>query len=300
MAKNLIGIEVGNAKLVIYNGSKLVVKDLPENVVENSFIVDENKFAQFLANVMKEEGIGGKDVAVVLPDNASFFRTLNLQPMTDQELKLNLPYEFRDYVGEEANEYFYDYAMNEIEYDEDGNALSMELFAAAGRKDIVNQLARVLKAAGLRIATALPREMTLIYMFRVIEAAGVLRDKEYCLLDIGSRFTRMYVMRDGKLVGNKHIELAASNYNDATEKQAVYDKLAIEIMKAFNFYKYQHQDSDIKDIFFCGTQSEDEALRHTIMETLDVAEGKLTDILPDAICEIDGIARGLAVIGATD
>ena len=49
--------------------------------------------------------------ALVLPSTEVFTRELVMPAMTEQQLLYNLPYEFRDYLTEEKNKYFFDYSM---------------------------------------------------------------------------------------------------------------------------------------------------------------------------------------------
>lgn len=304
MAKHLIGMDIGNGELSIYHDGEMVVKTVPENMVNEQGVADSDKLGQFIKNVLKEAGIGSREVAVVLPEESTYFRTLELQPMTDAELKLNLPYEFRDYVGDDTDGYFYDYAMDDVEYAEDGSPVKMHLFAAAGLKSAIAQVEDILKVAGLKPVLAVPREMALVSLFRNAIDEGADPDKEYCIVDVGYSRTRVYIVTNARINGSKTIEIGAgrfySNVNTTPEERtAMFDRLSVEIMKAINFYKYEFPDSEIEDIYFCGTESINKDLRTAIIQYLGLKEQSLTEILPSEAKSTQDAFRGIVAIGAT-
>ena len=45
MAENLIGIEIGNGEVSIYGNSKMVVMNIPDNLVKDSRVIDIDKFS---------------------------------------------------------------------------------------------------------------------------------------------------------------------------------------------------------------------------------------------------------------
>ena len=67
--------------------------------------------ADFLRQTAKSNGIPLTHAALVLPSTEVFTRELVMPAMTEQQLLYNLPYEFRDYLTEEKNKYFFDYSM---------------------------------------------------------------------------------------------------------------------------------------------------------------------------------------------
>ena len=76
--------------------------------------------------------------------------------MTVDQLKINLPYEFHDYITEDKDKYFYDYAVINKTSDTDGNLTEMELMAVAAPKETINQYKTLFRRAGLRLTLIAP------------------------------------------------------------------------------------------------------------------------------------------------
>lgn len=302
--KNLVGIDLGNGEISIYYQGKMVVKNIPSALIEDHSIESRERLGQFIADILDSEGIKGRDAALVLPETATYFKTIRTKPMSDQELKLNLPFEFKDYLGNESANYNYDYAVNEIKYSEEGEPEDMELFVAAGHKDSIASAEVILRAAGMRLTVAIPREMAIINLFLQAGDNGADIPREYCIVDVGFTRTRVYIITDGIIQGSKTVDqgvgrIYSSNGISPEEKKMLYDNIAIEIMKAINFYRYEHQDSEISDVHFCGTESINWELRTAILNALNLREQSINDILPEEAKHTDGALRSIVAIGAT-
>ena len=326
--KGLIGIDIGNSMVSMAQltsaGAKLHVKRMPDNLVSGERIVSPETMSRFLREMKAEGGFSGSKCTVILPEDGTYFRTVTMPPVGESQLKLNLPYEFRDYVGGDGSEYFYDYAVKSVERDEDGAPTSLSVFAAATRKDALEQMASVLRRAGLRLKVAVPREMSLIYLLRAAVDSGVPEDREYCIVEADYDHTHVNIARGRHLTASKTIDvgcrqideaiaslynidvyLAASyresNYEDvlATEAcRAIYDRISLEITKAVNFYKYENPQSDLDDIRFCGMGAADPRLASEIVDYIGLSEYPMAGILP-ASCASNPDAPHCAIaIGA--
>lgn len=179
---NLIGIDIGNSgvRMAQLHGSsaQMAFARLPENMVRDGRIVSPELMAKFIKEMKAEYAFSGKKCAVILPEYAVFFRNLTMPPVTVGQLALNLPYEFRDYVGDEADSYNYDYAVESYNYGEEGKIESIDMVAAAALRETINQYDQLLKRAGLKLMLALPREMALKNMMKFTEKYQGLNEPE--------------------------------------------------------------------------------------------------------------------------
>jgi type IV pilus assembly protein PilM len=142
VAKNYIGIEIGNGITTMYQGGskgKILVSRLPENLVDGSEIISPEFLSQFLKKLKKEGGFSGKNCALILPEFSTYFRSLEMPPISEKQLRLNLPYEFRDFVGNESINYNYDYAVEGYVTEEDGEVTAISLLAAAASKKTIQE-----------------------------------------------------------------------------------------------------------------------------------------------------------------
>ncbi|MFQ9208200.1 MAG: hypothetical protein ACLR3S_02900 [Clostridium fessum] len=61
--------------------------------------------------MLKEYAIRCRNVVFVIRQEDAYVRRFELPLMTEEQLRLNLPYEFHDYIGNEMDKYVFDYAM---------------------------------------------------------------------------------------------------------------------------------------------------------------------------------------------
>ena len=100
---------------------KVMAKELPDNMVSGGEIVSMDAMADFIKEMAKENGISRGAAAVILPGTLVFTRNVTVPAMTDGQLLYNLPFEFKDYLTQEKNKYYFDYAVQDTVKDEEGN-----------------------------------------------------------------------------------------------------------------------------------------------------------------------------------
>ena len=121
--KNLLGIEFGSSRLKIaeVKGDKVVrfvKEDMPERIIQNGEIIAWDALQEFLGEVFKKNKFTSKNVALVVPDTMTYTRRLSVPLMTEKQLKVNLPYEFHDFIAEGKENYIYDFAVVNVLQDE--------------------------------------------------------------------------------------------------------------------------------------------------------------------------------------
>lgn len=309
MASNNIGIEIGNRSVSmtqIRNGKYIMACErLPENVVRDGTITAPEVLSGFLRDMKRKYKFSGKKCSVVLPQNATFFRSVTMPLLTEQQLELNLPYEFRDFVGDNAVGYNYDYALMHMNEDEEGKPMSMDIVAGAALKRTVNDYAAILKRARLKMNAAVPREMTIINLLRNAQEKGLCSDGDFCIAEISDDTTFVSIISDMELSSSKNIDIACRQIDEAIadslitdtylaatyretnhdsvqelpECRAVYESIALEILKAVNFYRYENQQSEISRILFCGPGSRISALTGEILNLTGLTEMEPSELL---------------------
>lgn len=303
MAKSLVGIELNeiNALIADTDGAAVCEK-MPANLIDANGVVSPESLAEFLKKLKKNYRLG-KDCAFVLPESSTFFRTVESPAVTEEQLKLNLPFEFRDFVGSDSINYNYDYIVDSVETDDEDNPKTLHLLAAAAHKDTVNEYASIFKKAGFKLKLALPNEMCVINIMN--EAAQ--DNKECCFVGVGYNYTRVYIFNGKNLVADKSIEignhdidkLIADNLNideylaasvrennqngilSSVFLNTVYEKIALEVMKTINFYKYEYNNSELNTLYFYGLGAKNETLNNTICDYTEFKKGDISEILPD-------------------
>ena len=237
--------------------------------------------------------------------------------MSDAELALNLPFEFRDYVGQDGAKYQYDYAVMATEKDKDGQPEKLEVFAAAARKDLIASYYDMLKKAGFTAKVVIPHEMAMLNLVR----QAIREPNEICIVDVGHTATHVYLFANNRFVMGREIEMGGqlldaaiantlkvdthiarsykeSNMNDvqsSPECMEAYNTLAVEVMKVVNFYtNFSNRSDNLQDIYFAGGQSSIENLRVAVKKATGLTTHHISRLIPGGVENQDTLCCALA------
>lgn len=315
MAKNCVGIDIGacGLKLAVCSGGevqRMVVADMPDNLVRDGRVVSSEATAQFIKETLKKEKISSKSCAVILPSSVAFVRTMVMPAMSHEHLVLNLPYEFRDFITQDKDKYFYDYAVLGRVDGEDDAPKQFELIAATTLKETIDDYTVMCRRAGLKLITAVPEELAYMNLIRAYQSrqGADLAEREYGFIDLGHTDSRLHIFRGVKHQATRVIEYGlqlldaaisdqfnvdehiartykhANNHNELGSEAAMsfYATVALEIMRAINFYRFNSPDSDLQDIFLCGGGTKIDLLVKQIQSELPVNIHSVAELLPDS------------------
>lgn len=293
LSKKMIGIEIGSdtLKLAVCVGdavAEMAVKRLPENLIREGRVTAPTALTNFVKDMLKEYGIRPGPCAFVLPPQVVIAHHVTMPNMSEQELKLNLPFEFRDFVGKDAEKYEYDYSVVRV------NDKTIDLYAAAVPKDVVESYYDIFKKAGLTMKVAIPHEMAWLNL--VVRAKN--EPKCLAIVDVGQHATRVDIFLDDNYIMGKDIEIGGQLFDEAiasnqridayvarSRKEANMDNvlaldccsdvaanIAVEVMKVVAFYNntYADEGNKLTDIYYCGGSSVIESLRTAILKNTNL------------------------------
>ena len=299
MAKSLIGIDIGHKTLKLTCSESGVIKkakvfEFPDYIVEEGNITSYDDMGFFIRKSMIDAGMSADEAALVLNSDQVFIKLTEMPVMTVDQLKLNLPFEFSDYISDNSeDDYIYDYIVidNSIQTEE---GEYMRLLAAAAPKEHMENMRNMLKKAGLKLVMAAPTEYSYIGALR---NCGFDKDQiERCIVDIGYNTIHLYIFKGDDYLLTRYIDKGMQNVEEAIaelfgvdeetaheyfngnhenciEDEAcieVYDDLIREIQRAINFYRFNNPDSDISDIWICGIGAFNKPLYELLNEKVDL------------------------------
>ena len=309
MAKTYLGIDIGydRLKLALVNGrqvKKTVSVPMPANLVKEGRVVSTETMGELIRKTMKENGIHANHAAIALSNESVFVRTLSVPQMSGEQLSYNVSYEFRDYITDELKNYSFDYVMistpeeiaaQEPQTDENGSPIPpmMDILAVAASNTLIDESRAMLRKAGLRMKKAAPALCSYIALIRDRKEA---ENNEYCILDLGYNAVRMYVFAGDRNTATRVLEVGLSSIdnviadaynvdvhlahtylvsnNDGCQTKDVcvnaFNNIAVELMRALNFYRFNNPDSTLSDVWLCGGGASIPALRDAISESLDM------------------------------
>lgn len=299
MANVRLGFDIGSSslKIAVIRGNEMRIEEvrLPENLVDAGGITLPHAFVEFLKQTKKELNLPRGSAALVLPPSQVICRLVTMPRMTTEQLMMNLPYEFSDFIQGVADQYYCDYAVCEPQEGEDGEQ-GIPMMAATASKDRLAEYARIFTRAGIRLKTVLPQEMALIHLARE-------HPEELFFVDLGHQHTRITVVWKDRVqatrqigLGGRDLDLAvadelgvdaflagtykAANYQNVLSAPAVGDiceRVAVEILKVINFYQFTYRSGNLRGIYLVGGGAALPPLRQAIaaaagVELLDPAE----------------------------
>lgn len=311
MPNTITAFDIGESQVKIVSLSGGSVKkcqalELPDNVVSNGTVLSMDALADFLKEASPKGALARKDAAVILPDRLVFTRNVTVPPMTDAQLEYNLPFEFKDYLNQEKSRYYFDYAVQAIPKNEAGEPEEMQLFACATLKSTIEDYRAMFHRAGFKLKTALPEECAFGNLAKYHAKKNPGRVEDLCIVDIGHKGIRLYIFRDGHFRTRRAVDLGLwdleqqiaaergvdphmahthllSDYQDALTQDSsleLYNRMAVEIMKAVNFYNYNNREQTLRSVYLCGGGAAVEPLKETVTRVTGLKLSNIAELLP--------------------
>ncbi len=331
MEKKYTGIEIGSysVKMTQCAGNcvyRTAVEPLPDNYMKGGSIVSMEAMSAFLRQMAKKYRFTDKNCALVLPDDSVFTRRLTMPAMTVEHLKLNLPYEFHDFLNGSREQYVFDYCVLDMKYDEKKNPVSMDLMAAAVPVNLMEGYKQMIRQAGFKLVIAAPETAAIANILREHEGVEEIKTpEEYCLMDIGHRETRLHIFTGNRFEVTREIEIGVKdlvdlvaavrnvdphlalsyvrdNYEDVwnlEEAVEIYDRIGGEAMRAVNFYGFNNRDSHLSRIYYYGGGSRITPMTETITSHIALEQRPVTELVTMMDETDENIISSLMAAGIT-
>ena len=315
MSKKIkIGFDLGNdsLKIVALKNGKWEFHELPlpEHIMEEDTITMPNAFSAFLKKIKKELHLPKGPAALLLPASQVICRLVSMPYMSVDQLMLNLPYEFNDFIHGEPHQYHCDYALCEPTSSEEENQdtpTELTMMAAAVEKQQAQAYINMFGTGGFSIKRMLPQEMGLIQLVQAYRMKRPNAPSEFCFIDLGYLSTRIFIVQDDKIqttrripVGCKELDhivadvlnvdqfLAGSykrgNHQGILEHphcMELYEHIAVEALKLVNFYHFTYRQNQLEGIYLIGGGAEIAPLCSILENSLGLPILPVTDFMPD-------------------
>ena len=337
MAKTILGVDIGHdrLKLALVRGTRVLktaTAPMPENLLREGRITSRESMGELIRTTMKENAIRANQAAIVLTNDSVFIKNVQMPRMTIDQLQYNLPFEFNDYITGELRDYVFDYAVvsesGAEANPEDGEAGSeggatMELMAVGTLREVVEDVTQVLRKAGLRLVLAAPSVSAYIALIRAQREKLSAVAEEYGILDLGYESIRMYMFRGDRHVATRALEIGLSsldsvladaygvdvhlahtylltNFENCQQREechTAYENIAVELMRALNFYRFSNPDSALADLWLCGGGAVIEPLAEVLGDMLNIQLHPASELVPggEGIEESNSYAQAIGI-----
>lgn len=296
MSKQVIGFDLGEKtlKMVQLTGNTVkaaICEELPDNLVLDGRILSVDAMVDFIKEAAKAGGIPAGNVSMVLPVSKVFVRNLSMPAVDDQQMKYNMGYIFKDYLTRPQGEYTFDYSVYDVKENPDAPP-DMRFMACAVQTAFIEEYRSVLKKAGFRLKCAVPQEVAIANLLGRIGK----ENQDSCVIDLGHRSTTLNMFHgiepaakstlprggltlDEIIAADEGVDMhmacsyKVTNYNrvlNSSRCMESFRSLSVEIMKAVNFFNYNHSGSGIQEIYLCGGGAAAEPLRKELQDAAGI------------------------------
>ncbi len=323
----VVGIACGHNRLSVTlmragEVKKSIWTEVGENIVAGSVIKSDTLFAALLKETLREQKISCKNAAFALPGEAVLTRIVTMPQMDDERIRINIPFEFRDFIQGELKDYVFDYAYMPMErtVNQAGEPV-ITLFAAAVSHAYLEEVKSLFKMVGLKLVKATPETCAFESLLRLLPEEE--RDRERCFLDIGNNHSRMLIYKNGRYklmhmidIGERRIiqavademnvdmHIAATYLRTRYEgcdrlpaAENVYKDISLEILKGINFYEVSDMSARLADVTICGSGAMIEPLVALLRERITMKVTTMDELLPkwntDGMLNITAQSLGL-------
>lgn len=183
---------------------------------------------------------------------------------------------------------------------------TMELMAVGAQRSLLEETRDFLRKAGLKMHIAAPALCSYISLIREKQNMISEDTDEFGILDLGYNAIRMYMFKGDRHMATRVMEIGMSsidgvladaygvdthlahtylmsNFENCQEREECltsYDNIAIELMRALNFYRFSNPDSALSDLWLCGGGAMIKPLTDAIGDMLDMEMHPAEELIP--------------------
>lgn len=323
--KSLVGLDIGSSSVKVcelqqvgkggslrYRLQKLGRVPLPADAIVDGDIMDSNAVASAIRQVLAEQKIKAKDVAISVSGQQVMVKKVTFPLMSQAELAESVRWEAESFfpAGQGLDSYALDYYLIE-ERAQEGN---MDVVLVACRKDKLESYVSCVAQAGCSPKVVDVDVFALQNAYEVNTVGGG-RDEVVALVNMGATFTNLTMMVGGKSVFWRDMAWGSGRYSEKLMEDwglgreaaeylkrgqqadgrtpeevqpsinAVSDAFADELSRTLDFFKSSFKVDRLDRVLLAGGGSLAHGLIDVLADRLRVSVDRLN---PFQLVEVDG------------
>lgn len=331
--KLLVGLDIGSSAVKVcelqaigkgaaqrYRLQKLGSVPIPHDAIVEGDIMDSNAVASAIRQVLAEQKIKAKEVAISVSGQQVMVKKVTFPLMSPAELAESVRWEAESFfpAGQGLDSYALDFTILD-ERPDDGN---MDVVLVACRRDKLESYAGCVAQAGLRPVLVDVDVFALQNAYEVNTVPGP-RDEVVALVNIGASFTNMTILMGNRSIfwrdiaggGNRFTDKLIEDWGisrDAAEYlkrgipaegrspeevdpslHAVADSFADELGRTIDFFRSSFKVDRLDRIYLSGGGAKVACLADVLSERLRVSVDRLN---PFQLLELDDRSVDPAVV----
>ena len=329
--RQLVGLDIGSSAIKVaqlkeskgrYFLQKFGVKPLEPEVIVDGTVMDEGRVVSAIQELFEEANVKNKHVAISISGHAVIVKKISLPPMPDEELEGQVKLAAEQYIPFDINEVNIDFHVLPSDASEDQQG-DMPVILVAAKKDKINELTELVKAAGL-IPMVMDVDAFAVENMHAINYP-MAQEETTALVNLGASVMNVNIIRAGSSLFTRDIPLGGNRYTEAIQREigisfeeaeegkkkdrgvdsdgmslsgvmdSVNAEVASEIARTVDYFKTSAANAELSRVLVCGGVARAKGLIQQLADRMQLpvemadpfAEIDITgcDIEPDVLAD---------------
>lgn len=330
--RQLVGLDIGSSAIKVvqlkeskgrYFLQKFGVKPLEPEVIVDGTVMDEGRVVSAIQELFEEANVKNKHVAVSISGHAVIVKKISLPPMPDEELEGQVKLAAEQYIPFDINEVNIDFHVLPLDTSE-AQQEDMSVILVAAKKDKINELTELVKAAGL-VPMVMDVDAFAVENMHAINYP-MAKEETTALVNLGASVMNVNIVRTGSSLFTRDIPLGGNRYTEAIQREiglsfeeaeeikkkdrgddsgrasvsgvmdGVNAEVASEIARTVDYFKTSSTNAELSRVLICGGVARARGLINQLSDRMQLpaemadpfAEIDVTgcDIDPDLLAEL--------------
>lgn len=330
--RQLVGLDIGSSAIKVaqlkeskgrYFLQKFGVKPLESEVIVDGTVMDEGRVVSAIQELFAEANVKNKHVAISISGHAVIVKKISLPPMPDEELEGQVKLAAEQYIPFDINEVNIDFHVLSPDVSEDAQG-DMSVILVAAKKDKINELTELVKAAGL-VPIVMDVDAFAVENMHAINYP-LAQEETTALVNLGASVMNVNIIRAGSSLFTRDIPLGGNRYTEAIQREiglsfeeaeeskksdrtadssaasltsvmdSVNAEVASEIARTVDYFKTSTANAELSRVLVCGGVARAKGLIQQLGDRMQLpvemadpfAEIDITgcDIDPDRLAEL--------------
>ncbi len=286
--RQLVGLDIGSSVIKVaqlkeskgrYFLQKFGVKPLESEVIVDGTVMDEGRVVSAIRELFEEANVKNKHVAISISGHAVIVKKISLPPMPDEELEGQVKLAAEQYIPFDINEVNIDFHVLSPDASEDQQG-DMSVILVAAKKDKINELTELVKAAGL-VPMVMDVDAFAVENMHAINYP-MAQEETTALVNLGASVMNVNIIRAGSSLFTRDIPLGGNRYTEAIQREiglsfeeaeeckkkdragdsggvsladvmdGVNAEVASEIARTVDYFKTSTANAELNRVLVCG------------------------------------------------
>jgi len=286
--RQLVGLDIGSSAIKVvhlkerkgrYFLQKFGVKPLEPEVIVDGTVMDEGRVVSAIRELFEEANVKTKHVAISISGHAVIVKKISLPPMPDEELEGQVKLAAEQYIPFDINEVNIDFHVLSPDASEDQQG-DMSVILVAAKKDKINELTELVKAAGL-VPMVMDVDAFAVENMHAINYP-MAQEETTALVNLGASVMNVNIIRAGSSLFTRDIPLGGNRYTEAIQREiglsfeeaeeskkkdragdsggvsltgvmdSVNAEVASEIARTVDYFKTSTANAELSRVLVCG------------------------------------------------